>query len=590
MDKPGRALIAVSLLAAACASSDAAPSSSPAGPPVLEDPTLRSLGAYWIIRGDDNRNARVDMEYRRVGDAPWRQSLPMFRVEKGATSQKTHEPELAVPDDSWLFAGSLVMLQPDTAYEIRLSFIDPDGGRDVRLLRSRTIAEPVAPAAMPVRHVGPGAGGGRGTPTDPFKGFAEAEKHAAPGTLFLVHKGIYDAPFAVNASGAPGKPIVWRAAGDGEAVIRGAGKAIGIQASGAHDVWFEGLGVRGVAVGIAANDAFRIVIRRCQISVGMYGINFNSNPSLATAGFFVSDNIIEGPCTWPRTKGIEDPRGIQATGRGHVICHNRVRGFADAIDTFPSRICAAIDIHDNEISEMTDDGIEMDFSERNTRCFRNRLTNVFQGISVQPVYGGPAYIFRNALYNVDLETFKMHHNGSPKHEVDWAPSGALMYHNTSVRIGDPLVLWTSADVRNCRYRNNLFIGTNSRFGYDNTALMVDCDFDYDGFGGGPWEVFLKWNGEHYLTLADVKARAPVERHAVFVGAASVFASGITTPTDVKKAAEIRVNDLRLKPGTPAVDRGEVLPGFNDDYRGKAPDLGAFETGDELPAYGPRPVK
>jgi hypothetical protein len=38
-----------------------------------------------------------------------------------------------------------------------------------------------------------------------------------------------------------------------------------------------------------------------------------------------------------------------------------------------------IDIHHNEISAMTDDGIELDYSERNVRCFSNRLTDVYQG-------------------------------------------------------------------------------------------------------------------------------------------------------------------------------------------------------------------
>jgi hypothetical protein len=62
------------------------------------------------------------------------------------------------------------------------------------------------------------------------------------------------------------------------------------------------------------------------------------------------------------------------------------------------------------MSELTDDGIEMDYSERNTRCFHNRLTNVFQGISMQPVYGGPVYVFRNVMYNVAVEPFKLHNN------------------------------------------------------------------------------------------------------------------------------------------------------------------------------------
>ena len=49
-------------------------------------------------------------------------------------------------------------------------------------------------------------------------------------------------------------------------------------------------------------------------------------------------------------------------------------------------------------------------------------------------------------------------------------------------------------------------------------------------------------------------------------------------------------DLRLREGTAAIDAGEVLPGFNDSYTGKAPDLGAYELGSLLPQYGPRPEK
>jgi hypothetical protein len=52
---------------------------------------------------------------------------------------------------------------------------------------------------------------------------------------------------------------------------------------------------------------------------------------------------------------------------------------------------------------------------------------------------------------------------------------------------------------------------------------------------------------------------------------------------------LSVNDLRLRPNCGAIDVGEVLPGFNDNYAGKAPDLGAYELGQPIPHYGPRPV-
>jgi hypothetical protein len=49
-------------------------------------------------------------------------------------------------------------------------------------------------------------------------------------------------------------------------------------------------------------------------------------------------------------------------------------------------------------------------------------------------------------------------------------------------------------------------------------------------------------------------------------------------------------DVRLKENSAAVDAGVALPGFNDGFAGKAPDLGAFEFGAPLPHYGPRPEK
>jgi hypothetical protein len=46
-------------------------------------------------------------------------------------------------------------------------------------------------------------------------------------------------------------------------------------------------------------------------------------------------------------------------------------------------------------------------------------------------------------------------------------------------------------------------------------------------------------------------------------------------------------DFRLKPGTPAVDAGTVVPNISEPFHGKAPDLGPIELGDPMPHYGPR---
>ena len=83
------------------------------------------------------------------------------------------------------------------------------------------------------------------------------------------------------------------------------------------------------------------------------------------------------------------------------------------------------------------------------------------------------------------------------------------------------------------------------------------------------------------------ARAPVYRHAVQVDPATAFASGLQPPADVNQAFDLAKVDLRLAATSGAVDAGQPLPGINDGFAGRAPDLGAYEAGQPLPHYGPR---
>lgn len=524
----------------------------PAGPPVPEPSTLHSLGVVWTIQGDANRNAVVKTEVRRAGTVSWKQALPLFRIERGAA-------KTSVPPDAWLFAGSVVGLDPDTEYDLRLLLEDPDGAREEQLLKLRTRGEPKVPAGMAEIRVAPGKNALR-----------NAQRGGKPGTLFLPEPGTFSG-FNVTLSGEPGRPVVFRGAGPGETVIDGEGASNVIVATGVHDVWFENLTIRNALKAVNAGNSARIVLRRCRIREVSYGLFCTTNERGDVEGFFISDNVMEGPSTWPRTKGIESARAIQVTGVGHDICHNRLRGFADGVDTMPSPRCAAIDIYRNEIEVMTDDGIELDFAERNVRCFENRLTNVFQGISAQPVHGGPAYFFRNVLYNVALEPFKLHQS----------PSGVLLYHNTVVKRGVPFQLLTPDAVRNSVSRNNLFVGSPDAYAVQLESPMEGCDFDRDGFSGGPWKLFLKWNNARFESADQARRKAPAYRNAVVAELPD-----FEIPENSEKEARVGF-EPRLRAASPMIDAGEPLPGFNDDWAGKGPDLGAHEAGTAFPAYGPR---
>jgi hypothetical protein len=72
---------------------------------------------------------------------------------------------------------------------------------------------------------------------------------------------------------------------------------------------------------------------------------------------------------------------------------------------------------------------------------------------------------------------------------------------------------------------------------------------------------------------------------VFVNVPRLDAKDLLRVQHLYKAADM---DFRLKPGSAAVDRGMVLPNVTDGFSGSAPDLGAFEAGQPVPTYGPRP--
>ena len=591
-DAPMLIRLAAVMLAMMLLGGAGARAATPIGEPALDPPTLRCLGVTWIIRDDDAHPAVVRVAYRKAGIVSWKDGPPLFRCERGPFKGEGGQPKplaVTLPPGGRLFAGSILLLEPDTAYEIRLMLEGGTGAgveRVERIVRGRTIAEPVAPAGMVERHVAPGNGGGSGTRADPFRGLAAAEKAARPGDLFLVHAGAYDAPFHVRHSGEPGRPIVWRGAGDGEAIVDARRPHDNltdhaIEARGVHDVWFEKLTICNAYSGICGHESTRLVVRRCHFHGVLSGVFATRDETGRLGGFFICDNVIEGIMPWPATDKqwheLPESRAIWISGRGSVVCYNRIHHCKDGVDLDDCRACVSNDIHNNDISEVFDDGVEMDGSDRNTRCFHNRITNVLCGISFQPVYGGPVYAFRNVIYNIRNEPFKLHNS----------PSGALIVHNTTVRSGPALHVSTSDAISNCYTRNNLFVGSAGR-AFDCSAPANKCDFDYDGFAGWSGDVFLKWNGEKYASLRDVRARAPIEGHALALDPATLFANGTAAPRDELAIYDPVKLDLRLAPKSLAIGAALRLPGLNTGLHDRRPDLGAYQTGVPLPHYGPRP--
>lgn len=565
--------------------------SSPADSSVAHEPqpepsTFHSLAVRWPVRGDANANASIAVHYVKRGDAEWKEALPLFRTNPAALS-----PENRVPD-GWLFAGSVLDLSPDTEYVVMLSLRDPDGGDAQRTLNLRTTSEPKSPPGMRVRHVVPagaaGAGAGSGSADDPFRGLKVAQASAEPGDLFLLRAGVYaEGAWTVDRFGTAERPIVYRGAEAGAAVLDGGGGSRLVDASGVRHVWFEGLTFRNARFLFVGHAGSNFVIRHSRFEVIQAGIAAINGGYAESRGFVITDNVFQGPMRWPRVPN-QDINGIVITGAGHVVAYNRMINLADGVHGTAHGRLSATDFHNNDVEASNDDGIETDNSDTNVRVFRNRITNAFSGIAAQPSNGGPVYVFRNAMYNVEYSPFKLHND----------TSGVLIFHNTSVKSGIPFLIEPGGEtVSDVVTRNNLFIGTGGPALFS-TGRMIRCGFDSDGYGWlsspGPLQYlisgFAQWNRQMYTSPDSAKRSGLLywAAGATVLPSEGNFASGLRPPADVRVQYPSVKTDLRLAASSRAVDAGVRLPNVNDGFRGPKPDLGCCEVGEPLPVYGPRP--
>lgn len=310
----GFGFVAAMALFAATASMVAALDSVTPGA-VRIDATYEHLGVVWWIVGDDDRDSRFSLEFRKQGASTW---LP------GASSMRAY-PSLEVngaPLDLNYHAASALFLEPNTNYDLRLTLEDPDGGGEVRI--EAGASRPELPVALTGRrrYVIPGNGGGNGTLGNPFQGLQTAADAAAPGDVFEVAPGTYS-PFQILSSGTSGRPIAFSGpatssgSAPGAAVVDGTGTDRGIVTLGEYNqtlshVVLEGLVLEDGRWGIDAQHTSDIVIRHNTIRDVADGI-VNRRGDALERNQTVCDNIIVGRTPWPGA-GIPSERGIDLKG------------------------------------------------------------------------------------------------------------------------------------------------------------------------------------------------------------------------------------------------------------------------------------
>ncbi|MBI2950273.1 MAG: hypothetical protein HYY23_21785 [Verrucomicrobia bacterium] len=616
----------------------------------VEHPTLLNLGFEWALEGDANRNAAVAVQFRPVGESKWRDALPLVRIGGENVFRRRENLDYTVPhgfagsilnlQPGTEYECHFVMTDPDGV-----------SGPATQTVKVKTRTEPQPFVGGRVLHVyPPDYFGARQEPsfTGILQAYYGAglgdwsvvwERRAQPGDILLLHAGRYkperlnyvdpmmtpfDGSMSLTLKGTPEKPITIKAAGDGEVVIDGDGnhRLFDVMASRYH--LFDGLTFRNTDVAIFAGQkevlgAVGLAVKNCRFENVGFGV---WTEYAGSSDFYIADNLFLGRddrfrlVGWggvPRQPGgpswptpaygshlLTSYYAVKVYGHGHVIARNSIAYFHDAIaistygtpESDPDRRASSIDIYGNDMHMFNDDFIETDGGVHNVRVFNNRGVNAAQGgYSAQPVFGGPVYFFRNLLYHVPSGVaFKF----SAK------PAGLFVWHNTI--IGEHLLGDPSA---NMHFRNNLFLGrdTPGRGILTLANSTAHNTTDYNGYRPnhgvkeqyryfkakpGPNVYEPKKEGwQIFSTLNEFQTATGQEMHSVELDF-DIFEK-LSPPDHVNRYAVYHAMDLNfmLKPTGKAVDAGLVIPTVNEDFAGRAPDLGALETGKPPPHYGPR---
>ncbi len=621
----------------------------------VERPTLLSLGFEWRLAGDDNRNAQVAVSYRKVGETAWRKGLPMLRiggeVVDGGRPVKggTFYYDYTAPN---MLAGSILNLEPNTEYECRFILSDPDGisGTTEQTVTVRTRKVPVPANGGRVYHVYPF--GYKGPMEQPaFTGLMSAyytgtgdgdhsnvlPPRVRPGDTILLHAGLYrgeryiyggidpkipaygvnfDGTYYLTASGTPDKPIVIKAAGDGEVIFDGAGNYNLFNLEAANYNYFEGITVRNTDVAfllgiksIVGASGFTLLRSRLEnIGRGVQDDWAGSKDFYIVDNVFIGRHSLEKLQTWYKSEFWGKYPGYPATvtseyavklyGQGHVVANNYIAAMHDGIDiaTYgtpsedPEAVPVSIDFYNNDFYDLADNCIELDGGAHNVRAFRNRCFNSAGGaFSFQPIFGGPAYLYQNVVYQATT--------GGPLKTTD-TPAGLLVYQNTF--IGEASI----APGSNEHFRNNLFVGDNWKEPVFNLATFTNySSSDYNGWRVNPQAPYaFAWTSppfgnppvyknsglieRHYKTLAEFQQATGQDRHSVPVDYDIFQNVQAPDPSDPQRLYAPENFDFRLKAGSAAIGKGEVLPTINDGFTGSAPDLGALGLNEPVPHYGP----
>lgn len=511
--------------------------------------TYECVGIYWKTPAAPACAAH----FRREGADAWRPALDLVY---DARDQE--------------YRGSIVGLTPDTPYEIRLNA----GGREA-ILKTRTRSD-----QFPVGET----------------------------TVLPAGDSVQD--FTITKSGtAQGYHLVTVPPG-ARVSLDGMNKSVANLVIDANYVIVRGLELRNAAQHGILIKAGRnhIVVEQCRIagwgrmggpvSFGNIGNMDSAISAERGAGqLTLQRNLLEHPRGASNDWDTGHPAGPQAvslsnSSGGNVIRYNDIwstedHGFNDAIgggsnfsrEGSPNRDS---DIYGNIIRNVWDDAIESEGANMNVRIWGNYLHLFYNGIATAATTRGPLYVFRN-VWGASRRTHRDPSGGGAiktGERDEFGGGRKYVFHNTIVQPSGVSTVFSSHVNPNCVTRNNIF---DVRGALATTREKEPAsDYDYDFYSGNERGTAREPHG-----IRGRVAFLPSYRLEFYPAARVTGVRFGVFPTDMGGGEKKNITDPVVNLPNPVIDAGAVLPNFNDDFAGPAPDLGAFEAGRPPIEFGRR---
>jgi MYXO-CTERM domain-containing protein len=509
-------------------------------------PTFHSVGLSWS--GSGGGGASI-VRYRVQGTTDWKVSYPLWFDARAVGGRPAGE-----------YRGSLVGLKPGTAYEIELSL---DGKPAKESVTVSTWSE-----------------------TFPVGKTTTVMDSAA--TLRITESGsktaynVYTGPATIDvANKAPNNIYV-----DASFVIirgltlKGASTNAIELGPNAHDVVIESNDISGW--GTPASDGW-----------GQDHAAVMCNNKKTVERIVVQRNKLHHPRTdannWeeprPARGGDAHPWGPQGVifetcGGNHVFRYNEIYSDADhyfndgfgggdnfSYDGFPRNDS---DIYGNKISHCWDDGIESEGGNRNVRIWGNYIDQTFVKIAVAGTSIGPVYVFRN-VSNVSRRSHL-----ATAAQVDGEDRGPFLKMgagDAAYRAGRIFV-----------FHNTILQPRDSKY-----VNPLGCGAGLEDSGGDVSQVFSRNNILHiwkpsWRSVGD-DSRSTTSSYDFDLYNGQIVAAAGQEAKGIKGTPTYAADGFTLAAGSPGFDVGEKLPGFNDDFVGAGPELGAYESGGKGLEFG-----